>query len=56
MPRSSHPDIRGEWRSRLRAINGQTLADSGEGYRNRNDCLHAIELIRRGAGNAPVIG
>lgn len=31
----------GDWRWRLRAANGETIA-SGEGYRNRADCDHAI--------------
>lgn len=35
----------GDWRWRLRADNNQTIATSGEGYRNRLDCLHAVELV-----------
>lgn len=37
----SHADFR--WRL---VTNGKTIADSGEGYRNRSDCLHGIELVR----------
>ena len=29
------------------------IADSGEGYFNKQDCLHGIELVK-GAYNAPV--
>jgi len=33
-----------EWRWRLRAANGEIVA-SGEGYRNRDDCIHAVTLL-----------
>ena len=39
----------GEWRWRLRATNGNVLADSGEGYRRREDCEHGIELVKGSA-------
>ena len=32
-------DSQGEWRWRVRADNGEIVADSAEGYRNRADCL-----------------
>ena len=47
-------DVRGEWRWRLTAANNRVIADSGEGYRNRTDCLRAIELVKR-SGLAPVL-
>ena len=34
-----YKDNRGEWRWRLRASNGKIIADSGEGYKNKQDCL-----------------
>lgn len=34
-----------EYRWRLKATNGKILADSSEGYKNKQDCLHAINLI-----------
>jgi uncharacterized protein YegP (UPF0339 family) len=34
----------GEWRWRLRAVNGEIIA-SGEGYHNREDCCHAVGLL-----------
>lgn len=37
---------RKQWRWRLRAGNGRIIAVSGEGYNNKVDALHAIELIR----------
>ena len=46
-------DSRNEWRWRLRAANGRTIADSGEGYVNKSDCRHAIDLVKS-SYNAPV--
>ena len=42
-------DNSGEWRWRLRAENGRILADSGEGYHNRQDCWNVVELIKDSA-------
>lgn len=39
-------DALNQWRWRAIAVNGRILADSGEGYYNRADCEHAIQLIR----------
>jgi uncharacterized protein YegP (UPF0339 family) len=39
-------DHKGEYRWRLRGNNFEPIADSGEGYRHRGDCLHAIDLIK----------
>jgi uncharacterized protein len=44
---------RNEWRWRLKAENGNTIADSGEGYINKSDCLHGIELVKSSA-TAPI--
>lgn len=41
------------WRWRLFAANGKIVADSGEGYFNKADCLHGINLVKS-AYNAPV--
>lgn len=45
-----YKDATGEWRWRLLAGNGRVIADSGEGYRHRQDCLHAIELVKGSKG------
>lgn len=42
-----------EWRWRLVAANGRIVADSGEGYINKSDCLRGITLVK-GSANAPV--
>jgi uncharacterized protein YegP (UPF0339 family) len=39
-------DAGGEWRWRLVAGNGREIAASGEGYRDKQDCLHGIELVK----------
>lgn len=41
-----YQDAAGEWRWRLRAGNQRIIADSGEGYRDKQDCLHAITLVK----------
>ena len=40
-------DAKGEWRWRLRARNGEVIAESGEGYVRREDCEHGIALVRQ---------
>jgi uncharacterized protein YegP (UPF0339 family) len=49
-----YQDTRHEWRWALVAANNRTLADSGEGYKNELDLMHAINLIR-GAVEIPVV-
>ena len=39
-------DAGGEWRWRLVAGNDRVIADSGEGYKDKQDCLHGIELVK----------
>ena len=41
-----YEDAAGEWRWRLVAGNERIIAASGEGYRDRHDCLHGIELVK----------
>ena len=41
-----YKDVSGSWRWRLRAGNNRIIADSGEGYWNKQDCLHAIALVK----------
>jgi uncharacterized protein YegP (UPF0339 family) len=45
-------DASGEWRWRWVAANGRRMADSGEGYENRSDCLEAARYI---AGTEPPV-
>jgi uncharacterized protein YegP (UPF0339 family) len=53
MTYSVYKDAKGEWRWRLVAANNRIIADSGESYRNKQDCLAAIELIKN-SKDAPV--
>lgn len=39
-------DATGDYRWRY-LKNGRIIADSGEGYRNKADCLRGIEIMRR---------
>jgi uncharacterized protein YegP (UPF0339 family) len=48
-----YQDAAGEWRWRLESANKRVIADSGEGYRHRQDCLHAVELVKD-SKDAPV--
>lgn len=44
-----YQDKQNQWRWRLKAENGEILADSGEGYHNKIDALAAVSLIQREA-------
>jgi len=46
-------DISGQWRWNLKSSNGRIIADSAESYRNKQDCLAAIRLVK-GSSSAPV--
>src|SRR5829696_1652666 len=43
-----------DFRWRLRANNGEIIADSGEGYNDRDDCEHGIDLVKSQAPSAQV--
>jgi uncharacterized protein YegP (UPF0339 family) len=43
-----------QFRWRLRASNGRIIADSGEGYWSKADCLYGINIVRQFAGSAPL--
>jgi uncharacterized protein YegP (UPF0339 family) len=45
----------GEWRWRLVAPNGRTIADSGEGYSSKQSCEEGIESVRRWSAEAEVV-
>jgi uncharacterized protein YegP (UPF0339 family) len=46
-------DKRGEYRFKLVASNGQTIAVS-EGYTTKAACLNGVESVRKHAGDATV--
>ncbi len=44
-----------KWYWRLKAANNvDIIADGGQGYKNKSDCLHGIDLVK-GSGDAPVV-
>ena len=46
-------DTNRQWRWYLKAANGRKIANSGEGYWNKSDCLAAIDLVASTNG-API--
>ena len=46
-----YQDTKGEWRFRLKARNGEIIADS-EGYKTRQGCLKGIASVQLNAGKA----
>jgi uncharacterized protein YegP (UPF0339 family) len=40
-----YKDQAGEWRWRLRADNGEPIADSAEGYVDERDARHGLRLM-----------
>ena len=42
------------WYWVLNAANGQVIIKSTDGYKNRQDCLHSIKIVRDLIGSAPV--
>lgn len=46
-------DSQGQWRWHLLAGNNRKIADSGEGYYNRQDCVNAIGMVK-GSHAAPI--
>ncbi|MGN0384407.1 MAG: YegP family protein [Lachnospiraceae bacterium] len=46
-------DKAGEYRFRLTATNGQTIA-TGEGYKAKASCLNGIESIKKNAPDAEI--
>lgn len=43
-----------QYRWRFIADNGKIIADSGEGYINRSDCIHGIGIIKKEAPTSGV--
>ena len=50
-----YQDTAYQWRWTLIAANGRKIANGGEGYYNKADCLAAIDLVK-GSWQAPVYG
>jgi len=50
-----YEDAGGEWRWRLRAANGELVADSGQGYSNRSKAIDGVERVQSHAGAADLL-
>ncbi|MEM1063287.1 MAG: YegP family protein, partial [Planctomycetota bacterium] len=50
-----YSDKRGEFRWRLKASNGRQIASSGEGYKDKKDCLKGIASLQKNAPGAKII-
>ncbi len=50
-----YQDKAGQYRWRLIATNGKTVADCGEGYTERRNCLHGLEVVKALAAGAEVV-
>jgi uncharacterized protein YegP (UPF0339 family) len=49
-----YQDRKGEYRWRLRARNGEIIADGNEGYSSKASCEHGIDLVKQQAASAEV--
>jgi uncharacterized protein YegP (UPF0339 family) len=47
-------DAKGEFRWRLIASNGQTIATGGEGYKSKDSAKAGIESVKKNAAAAPI--
>lgn len=47
-----YKDKSGDYRWKYQAVNGQILADSGEGYRTKKDCKHGMDQVRASSKDA----
>ena len=49
-----YQDKGGDFRWRLLSSNGQVVATSGQGYKEKRDCLNGIESVKRIAADSKV--
>ena len=49
-----YKDSQGEYRWRLKSPNKQTIGSSGQGYKAKSDCEHAITVIKDNAAKAKI--
>ena len=50
-----YEDTAGKWRWRLTHVNGNIIADGGEGYSDKRDAKAGIESVQRNAAGAHVV-
>ncbi len=51
---SIYPDKAGKWRWRLESVNGNILADSGEGYSQKSTCVKIVLRLKERLASASV--
>ena len=49
-----YKDARGEFRWRLKASNGQTIATGGEGYTTKAACMNGIDSVKRNVNDSSI--
>ncbi|NMC61265.1 MAG: YegP family protein [Candidatus Methanofastidiosa archaeon] len=49
-----YKDKKGEYRFRLKASNGETIAVS-EGYSSKTNCMNGIESVKKNAPKAEIV-
>jgi uncharacterized protein len=49
-----YKDSKGEFRWRLVASNGQTIATGGEGYKSKDSAKNGIESVKKNAPDAAI--
>lgn len=47
-------DVQGQWRWNLNSANHKIIATGAEGYNNKQDAIHGIDLVRNGAAKANI--
>ncbi len=50
-----YTDTKGEFRWRLKASNGQTIATGGEGYSSKASAKNGIESVKKNAPDAEIV-
>ena len=50
-----YKDAKGEYRWRLIASNGQTIATGGEGYKAKESAIAGIESVKKNAPAAEIV-
>ena len=50
-----YTDAKGEFRWRLKASNGQTIATGGEGYSSKANARNGIESVKKNAPDAEIV-
>ena len=50
-----YKDVRGKWRFRLKAWNGEIIAAASEEYETKQGCIKGIHSVKKNAERAPIV-